>query len=201
MRQRGAKVKAGDDPDMEALVPAFIAALLTQLGERPAMLVAILADRYGRPMIVLLGAMAAHALGTAVAAFGAMMVAPLLNPRGQALMLAIGLVVAGLGGLWPMRAPKRLDEWRAGSLLTAFFGVLALSWGDRTQFMAFAIGVRGEPWFAFAGAIAGTLAVTFTAALLGELAWGRIPIRWFRGLMALAMLVAGVVIGAQALQG
>ncbi|MCW3835217.1 TMEM165/GDT1 family protein [Sphingomonas canadensis] len=183
---------------MEALVPAFVAALLTQLGERPAMLAAILADRYGRPFLVTLGAVAAHAAGNLVAVLGAMAVAPLLNPDARMLMLAVALVVGGLGGIWPAKPPARMEKWRAGSLLTAFLGVLALAAGDRTQFLTFAIAVRGEPWFALAGAVAGTFAVTFVAAYLGELGWGRIPLRILRAVMALAMLVAGVVTGAGA---
>ncbi|MEI9853115.1 MAG: TMEM165/GDT1 family protein [Sphingomonas sp.] len=185
---------------MEALVPAFIAALVTQLGERPAMLTAILADRYGRPLLVTLGAALAHALGNLVAAGGGAMVAPLLNPNAQALMLAVALVVGGFGGIWPVKPPKRLDDWRMGSLLAAFLGTIALTVGDRTQFLTFAIAVRGEPWFALAGAVAGTLAVSFVAAVLGELSWGRIPLKAFRVVTALAMLVAGVVIGAGALR-
>ena len=48
---------------MEALVPAFLLAAITQLCDKPAMLTAILADRYGRPLTVALAAGFAHAAG------------------------------------------------------------------------------------------------------------------------------------------
>ena len=111
---------------MEALVPAFIAALLTQVGERSAMLTAILADRYGRPLTVAVAAGLAHAGGNALAAIGALWVAPMLNSNAQALLLAIALLFAGLGGLWPVKKPDRLEHWKLGSLLTPFLAIFIL---------------------------------------------------------------------------
>lgn len=185
---------------MEALVPAFIAALLTQLGDRPAILTAIVADRYGRPLIVALAAGLAHGVGNTVAALAGGATAPLLTPNAQALFLAVALFIGGVSALWPVKPPARLDGWRIGSLLTAFLGVFSLALGGQTQFFTLAFAVRGEPWFAAAGATAGAFAVAFVAAVLGELAWLRIPFRGFRILTGAIFLVAAAVIGAGALR-
>jgi putative Ca2+/H+ antiporter (TMEM165/GDT1 family) len=184
---------------VEALVPAFIAALLTQVGDRPAMLTAILADRHGRPLIVALAAGLAMAAGNAIAAFGGLLVAPMLNPNAQALMLAIALFFGGIGALWPVKRPDRLEQWRLGSLLTPLLAVFILSLGDRTQFFTFAIAARSEPWFAAAGAAAGCFAVLFVAAVLGELSWSRLPFKSFRLLTGAIFLVAAAVVGLGAL--
>lgn len=183
---------------MEALVPAFIAALLTQPGDRPAMLAAILADRYGRPLLVALAAGIAHALGNGFSALGGAVVAPLLTPAAQMMLLAIALLLNAFATLIPVRMPDRLEHWRAGTFLTALLGSFSLALGDRTQFFTFAIAARGEPLFAAAGAAAGAFAVMFVAAVVGELGWARIPFRWFRVVTGLGFLAGGAVAGLSA---
>ena len=185
---------------MEALVPAFIAALLTQLGDRPAILTAILADRYGRPLTVAVTAGLAHAALNALAALGAIAIAPTLTPNAQALFLAVALVVGGFSALLRVKTPDRLESWGIGSIPTTFLGIFSLALGAQTQFFTLAFAVRGDPWFAAAGATAGAFAVAFVAAVLGELSWARIPFRGFRILVGLLFLVAGAVIGAGALR-
>lgn len=185
---------------MEALVPAFIAALLTQVGDRPAMLTAILADRYGRPLLVALMAGLAHAGGNALAALGAMWIAPMLNPNAQALLIAIALLFAGLSALWPAKRPDRLERWQLGAMLTPLLAVFILALGDRTQFFTFALAARSDPWFAAAGAGAGAFAVAFVAAVLGELSWSRLPFTPVRIVTGLLFLGGAAWVGAGALR-
>ncbi|MEZ0244847.1 MAG: TMEM165/GDT1 family protein [Sphingomonas sp.] len=180
---------------MEALVPAFIAALLTQAGDRPAILAAILADRYGKPLTVAFAAGLAHAALNVLAALGGQAIAPTLTPNAQAMFLAVALVVGGFSALLPVKTPDRLESWGIGSLPTAFLGTFSVALGAQTQFFTLALAVRGEPWFAAAGATAGAFAVAFVAAVLGELSWARIPFRKFRVLVGLLFLIAGAVIG------
>lgn len=185
---------------MEALVPAFIAALLTQLGDRTPLLTAILADRFGRPLTVAFAAALAHALGNSIAAIGGYWLAPMLTPEAQSLLLALALLFAGLGALWKVGTPDRLERWRIGALLTAFFGVFILALGDRAQFFTFAIATRGMPWFAAAGATLGAFVVAFVAAVLGEKGWQRIPFRWLRIATGILFLLAGAIVGLGALR-
>lgn len=185
---------------MEAIVPAFLLAVLTQLGDRPAMLTAILADRYGRPLTVALAAGLAHAGGNALAALVGMSMAPILTPNAQSLLLAIALLMAGFGGLWRVKPPGRLESWHLGSLLTPLLGVFVLALGGNTQFFTLALATRGEPWFAAAGAALGTFAVCFVAAVLGELSWRNLPLGKVRVAVGLLFLAAGAWIALGALR-
>jgi Ca2+/H+ antiporter, TMEM165/GDT1 family len=185
---------------MEALVPAFIAALLTQLGDRPAILTAILADRYGRPLTVAFVAGLAHAALNAFAAIGAELIAPTLTPNARALFLAVAFVIGGFSALLPVKTPDRLESWGLGSIPTTFLGIFSLALGAQTQFFTLAFAVRSDPWFAAAGATAGAFAVAFVAAVLGELSWLRIRFRGFRILVGLLFLIAGAVIGLGAVR-
>jgi putative Ca2+/H+ antiporter (TMEM165/GDT1 family) len=185
---------------MEAIVPAFLLAVLTQLGERPALLTAILADRYGRPLTVALAAGLAHAGGNALAAFAGKAMAAMLTPNAQALLLAVALLMAGFSGLWRVKPPGRLETWHLGSLLTPLLGIFILALGDRTQFFTLALATRGEPWFAAAGAALGAFGVCSVAAVLGELGWRNIPFGKLRLIVGLLFLGAGAWIALGALR-
>ena len=176
---------------MEALLPALIAALLTQIGDRNAWLTAILADRYRRPLAVACAAGLAHALGNAIAAVGGLLIGPQLTPNAQGALMALALFFAALGALWPQRAPDPRSGWRLGAALTSFLGVLLLAAGDRTQFLTFAIAAGAPlPLLAAVGASLGTFAVAFVAATLGEAGWCRLPLRAWRIGTGLVLLAA-----------
>jgi putative Ca2+/H+ antiporter (TMEM165/GDT1 family) len=185
---------------MEAIVPAFLLALLSQIGDKPALLTALLADRYRRPLMVALAAGIAHALGNGLAALAGVAMAHMLTPNAQALLLAAALVTGGVGGLWPAKPPKRLDGWRLGAFLTPLLGVFSLALGDRTQFFTFALAAGGMPWFAAIGAALGAFAVAFAAAALGERGCQSLPLRWLRLVPALLFLVAGIWMALRALR-
>ncbi len=185
---------------MEALVPAFIAALLTQAGDRSPWLVAILADRYGRPFTVAFAAVLAHSAGIAIAATGGMLIAPTLTPNARQMLVALALVFAAMGLLWRLKAPDRLENWKLGGFLTALFGVFILALGDTTQFftLAFAASGPSSPVFAAAGAIMGVVVVNLAAALMGELSWRQLPIRRFRIGFGIICLALGLFLAASA---
>lgn len=189
------------DSAVEALVPAFVAALLLQIGDRSPWLVAILADRYGRPVTVAIAALIAHGAGNAIAGIGGLLIGPILTPNAKQLLLAIALVFAALGLLWRLGKPDRLENWRLGSFLTAFLGVFILALGDSTQFFTLALAARGNsPWFAVIGATAAVFVVNTAAAMMGELQWRRLPVRGFRIVLGLLCLAGGAMLGASALR-
>lgn len=171
------------------MVPAFVAAVLSQLGDRSAWLVAILSDRYQRPFTVALAALLAHAAGNVIAAAGGVYIAPLLTPNTKQLLTALALAFAAFGALWPTKAPDRLNGWRLGPLVTPLLGVFILALGDTTQFFTFVFAAKAG-WLAVVGASSGAFAVALGAALLGEPAWRKLPLHWLRigvGIVAIGM--------------
>jgi putative Ca2+/H+ antiporter (TMEM165/GDT1 family) len=186
---------------MEALVPAFVAALLCQATDRSAWLSAILADRYRRPLLIALLAVLANALGNGVAAFAALWIAPALTPEARSLLLALALAMAGIDGIWPLRKLDRLDGWRLGPIFTPLAGLLMLVAGDRTQFFTLALAVRGaSPWMAAIGAVAGACIVHGAAAFAGERNWRALPLAGLRIVSGGIALAAGVSLGLSALR-
>ncbi|MCW4462799.1 TMEM165/GDT1 family protein [Sphingomonas sp. BT-65] len=186
---------------MDALVPAFIAVLLTQAGDRSPWLVAILADRFGKPFLVALAAVLAHAAGNAVAAIGGLLIAPMLTPNAKQLLLALALAFAAMGALWHLKPPDRLEGWKLGAFLTPLLGVFILAAGDTTQFFTLAFAAQEPaPVLAAAGATAAVLVVNTAAALAGEKAWRKLPVRAYRIGFGLICLAAGVILALGALR-
>jgi Ca2+/H+ antiporter, TMEM165/GDT1 family len=185
---------------MEALVPAFLLAVLTQLCDKPATLAAILADRYGRPLTVAVAAALAHAATNFAAGIGGMLIGPMMTPNARALLLALALIFGALGMIGSNKVKDRLDGWKLGSFVTPLLAILILSFGESTPFFTLALATGGQPWFAAAGASIGAFAVAFVAAVLGERIWRDIPFRWLRIASGIAFLVAGCWIGVGALR-
>lgn len=179
---------------------ALVAAALAGVGDRPAWLAAILADRYRAPGLVIAAAVIALAAASGIAAtFGALL-GPRFTPEAKQLMLALALVLQGGGNLGRAKSPERLDGWRLGVFPTALLGLFILAFGDGVQFVVLTLAARTPlPALAAIGGALGTLAVVAAAALLGEAVWTALPLRGARRGIAALFLLAGAVIGLGAL--
>ena len=137
------------------------------------------------------------ARATRVAALPGSATAPLLTPNAQALFLAVALFIGGSARLWPVKPPDAARGLATRRRCSPAFSACSSSRSAaRPNSSRWRFAVRGQPWFAAAGATAGAFAVAFVAAVLGELAWMRIRFRGFRIVTGLLFLVAGAVIGA-----
>lgn len=185
---------------MEALVPAFLLAALSQLVDRSALLSAILSDRFSRPGTIALAISLVHITANCIAAGAALAVASMLTPNAQSLLIAVALLSGALGLFWPRGEPRSLASWRFGAFPLALFGAILVSIGDRTQFFTFALATKGEPWFAAAGACLGAILPNCIAAYLGETAWRALPMRWLRIVLGVIFLIVGIYIALGALR-
>jgi putative Ca2+/H+ antiporter (TMEM165/GDT1 family) len=184
---------------MDPLVPALVAVLLAGVGDRPALLSAILADRHGSAATT--AGLVAQAVGFALAAVGGMLVAPYLTPNARSLLLALALLSAGGAALFPARIKDRLDHWRLPGWLTGFLRIGILALGDRAQFLVFALVARTpDPVAGTIGATLATIALCSGAAALGERGWQQLPFRMIRPVVAGLLLLSGAIIGLGALR-
>ncbi len=180
---------------------ALVAAALAQVGDRPAGLAAILADRYRAPWRVI--AMAAAALLGAglLAALAGALLAPKLTPEAKQLFLALALLFQGVGAGFPVKSPDRLEGWRLGAALTSLVGLFILAFGDGVQFVVLALAARAElPWLAAVGATLGSLAILAPAAVLGEAGWRALPLVAARRVIGALFVLAALWLGLGALR-
>ena len=173
---------------MDPLIPAFVAVMLAGLTDRPPVLVALLADRFGVGS-AMAGTFAAQAVGYGIAAGAGALVAPQLPADARTLLLALALMAAGGSALFAARLRDRLDGWRLPGPIVAALGVGILALGDRSQFLVFALSARTpSPILATTGATLAATALAFVAATLGERGWSRLPFTILRPIIGALLL-------------
>ncbi|WP_034157853.1 TMEM165/GDT1 family protein [Sphingomonas sp. ERG5] len=186
---------------MDALMAAFVAALLAQASDRTPWLTAILSTRFARPGAIILATAIALAIGNGVAAIGGMLIGPHMPPNARDLFLALALLSAGGSALFPIKPPDRLEGWRIGAFMTSLLGVAILAAGDRTQFITLAISSRSSsPALAAVGATIGALAVNIPAIMMGEAARKRLSIAAIRITIGILFLIVGTILGLGAIR-
>ncbi len=179
---------------------ALVVAAMAQVGDRPAWLAAILADRFGKPILVVAMALLAIALASVAAAFAGVLLAPQLTPEAEQFFLALALVILGGGGLIVVKQPDRLERWRIGAAATSFMGLAILAFGDGVQMVVLALALRSSlPWLAPVGATLGSLVVLIPAVFLGERRWCMLPLRRVRAGVGVVLIVAGLALGLAAI--
>lgn len=179
---------------------ALVAGALTQAGDRPAWLAAILADRYAKPAPVILAAALALLAASLVACAGGLLLADKLTPEAKRLFLALALLLQGASGLFPVKSPDRLAGWRLGAFGTSFIGLLIPLFGDGLQFIVLALAAQSAlPVAAALGATLGAVAVISAAAMLGERGWTRFPQAALRRAASALFVVSGAWTGLSAL--
>lgn len=174
---------------------ALVAAALCQIGDRPAWLAAILADRYRRPGTVIAAAALALAFASAAAVLAGTVIAPRLTPDARQLLLACALGLQGGGAFFSVKAPDRLSGWRLGAFATSLTGLAILLLGDGMEFVVFALAIRSPvPALAAVGATLGALAILAPAASIGEAAWLKLPQRPARRAIGALFVIAAAAL-------
>jgi len=184
---------------MDALVTAFVTAFMAEWGDKTQLIVAMLAAATRKPGQVLLGLLLAALASSALAGLAGVYIAHTIPIRAMTLMVALSLLFAAATGVLRRRRPAPASARLP--VLTALILCLAAEFGDRTQFITFALAGRFDSApLAAAGATAGILAACIPAALLGDKLQATIPLRPIRYTVAGLFLVAGFYAAVSALE-
>lgn len=171
---------------------ALVAALLAYASDRTPALAARLGDRFEGSAAALAGLVLTLIAANVVGAAGAVLLVDFTIPEARLLLLALALLSAGL--VFGKPKPVPAAEWRLGSFLTAVTATALIGFGDRAQFLVFAIGARNAwPWAAAVGGSIAACAVAVPAFLLGEAALKPVPWRAIRIGAGVLFLVAGAI--------
>lgn len=180
---------------------AFVGALLCQVSDRTAWLAALLGDRFQNTGQLVVAATVALSVSNVIGAAAGQIIAPMMTPNARALFIALALVSAGGAALFRSRRPGDMARSRIGALATALISLLAISIGDRTQFLTAALATRSTlPVFAAIGATLGSLVVVIPAMLAGEAQYRSLPHRPLRIGSGLILIFTGVIFGLGALR-
>jgi putative Ca2+/H+ antiporter (TMEM165/GDT1 family) len=186
---------------LEALLTAFIAAALGEIGDKTQLLVVALAVHYRKPGAVLAGVAVAALVNNGIAAAAGGLIRDEITLRATSLLLAVALLFAAATCLLQ---PPRLAQpraWKAPAFLAAAIGFFGAELGDKTQFLTAVISAQfGFAALAAAGATAGVLAANAPAAILGERFAGTLPLRPIRYAAGGLFLAAGLIVAVNALR-
>ena len=186
---------------MDSLLPAFIAILLASGTDRSAWLAAIMGDRYTGVAGVLIGFVIAQIVLAGVAVAGAFVLRPMMSDEARDLLSALALLSAGGGMMLRGKAPDRMERWRLGAVGTSALGGLSLGFGERAQFLLFALAVAGAyPVLSGVGGSIGYMVALAPAAVLGEAQWCALPRRAFGIVAGAVFIVTGAIVALSALR-
>jgi putative Ca2+/H+ antiporter (TMEM165/GDT1 family) len=186
---------------LDALLTSFVAAALGEWGDKTQLLVIALAVRYRRPLPILAGIFVAALANSLIAAFGGTFVHAMVTPRAASLLVALALVFAGVAGLIRPKAYESAGTSRAGPFLVAAASFFVLEFGDKTQFLTFAIAAQFNAFaLAAAGATVGIIVSSVPAALLGEGLAKAVPLKGLRLGLGALFLAIGLFVGISALR-
>lgn len=186
---------------MEALLPAFIAAALGEWGDKTQLLLIALAARYGRPGPLLAGVALAALAGSLLAAFGGILIHGTVTLRALSLLVAVSLLFAGIAAFIGRKTPAYAETLRGPAMAAAAFGFFLAEFGDRTQFITFALAARYDSLLlAAAGATLGIVAASVPAAVLGPELARVLPVRALRYGGGALFLLVGLIVGLGALR-
>jgi putative Ca2+/H+ antiporter (TMEM165/GDT1 family) len=186
---------------LDALLTSFVAAALGEWGDKTQLLLIALAVRYRRPLPILAGIFVAALANSLIAAFGGVLVHSMITLRATSLLVALALVFAGVAGLIRPRPYESAGTSRAGPFLVAAASFFVLEFGDKTQFLTFALAAQFNAFaLAAAGATAGVMASSLPAALLGDRLARAVPLKGLRIALGALFLAIGLFVGISALR-
>jgi putative Ca2+/H+ antiporter (TMEM165/GDT1 family) len=182
---------------MEAFLVSTGLVALGEMGDKTQLLAMLLAARFKRPALIVLGifiaTLANHALAGALGAVVAQAMGPAL------LRWVIGLGFLAMAA-W-MLVPDRADDddvegsaKRMGVLATTVLAFFLAEMGDKTQIATVALAARFEGALVavVAGTTLGMLIANVPAVYLGHRFADRIPMRWVHGVSALIFALLGL---------
>ena len=179
---------------MDSLLATLFSVLIAEIGDRPQILAAALAMRFGNDRIVIIALALATALNCAISAVAGSAIDQYVSEDPVRLFTGRAYVLAGLGMLMWRRPVELLDGWKIGKFLTAFLGLFILQFGDKGQFIIAANAAMTPYWgFTALGGWIGIMAAVVPAIVLKEQLAARLPIPTIRKAGGMLLLLWGLI--------
>ena len=183
---------------MDSLMAALVAALLIRATDPTASYVARAADRSGKAGAVLAGALVAIHVTHAIAAVAGFLLGPHMTPNPERLFVALALLVAASGAIWP---GKPLDPGEASRPFWRVAGrLIAAGWSGRSEFVTLALAVSGTAVLAGIGGFIGSAVVLAFACVGGDMVWRTLPHRAVGIVIGAVLAIAGFWLAFSALR-
>jgi len=170
---------------------------LGEIGDKTQLLALVLAVRYRRPTIILLGILAATVANHLLAAIAGQWLRSLLTPG--VLRWGIGLSLLGVA-IWTLKPDQEDEEETVAPPRHGLFWLTAVSFflaeiGDKTQIATALLAARyGQLLLVVSGTTLGIMLANSPVVLLGHRLGGRVPMIWVQRCAALLFGVQGLLV-------
>jgi Ca2+/H+ antiporter, TMEM165/GDT1 family len=179
---------------MDNLLATLFSLLITEIGDRPQILAAALALRFGNDRVVIWALALATAINCIVSAALGSTIDEYVSEDPVRLFNGLAYVLAGIGMLSWRRRVELLEGWKIGHFLTAFLGLFILQLGDKGQFIIAANAAMTPNWgFTAVGGWIGIMAAILPAIVLKERLAERLPMTAIRRAGGVALLLWGLI--------
>lgn len=179
---------------MDSLLVTLFSVLIAEIGDRPQILAAALALRFGNDRTVIAALALAAGLNCAISAVAGSVIDEWISEDPLRLFNGLAYFLAGLGMLLWRRRVELLERWETGPFLTAFLGLFILQFGDKGQFIIAANAAMTPHWiFTAIGGWIGIMAAIVPAIIYKEKLAERIPIPAIRRAGGVLLLLWGMI--------
>lgn len=187
---------------MDALLSTFLATLLAEIGDKSQLMALALIARWpDRRGAVIAGGTTALIATALIASAGGAIAADLVNFRAVTLLCGLALILAGITMFRPPAALREKIYPSLGAFGSAAFAVGVMAFGDRSQFLIFALAARADSMaLAGTGGALGTLAAMLPVLVAGPALIDRLPVRWIRTGAGALLLLIGIIAALDALR-
>jgi putative Ca2+/H+ antiporter (TMEM165/GDT1 family) len=184
---------------MESLLITFLSVLLAECGDRPQLLSAAFAVRFGRDRPVLIAVGLASLINCLLAAIAGSQINGWISEDPVQLFTGLAYFSGGIAMLSRRRSVDLLKSWKTGPFLTAFLGIFILQFGDKGQFIVLANAANGEAWWlSAAGGWLGAMLAIVPAILFKEKLVQALPIVLIRRISGILFLLYGAFLAFKA---
>jgi Ca2+/H+ antiporter, TMEM165/GDT1 family len=179
---------------MDSLLVTLFSVLIAEMGDRPQILAAALAMRFGNDRMVIAALALATAANSTISAAAGSVIDQWVSEDPVRLFNGLAYFLAGAGMLMWRRRVELLDRWKTGPFLTAFLGLFILQFGDKGQFIIAANAAMTPHWgFTALGGWIGIMGSIVPAIVFKEKLAVRLPVPALRKIGGVLLLLWGMV--------
>ena len=181
---------------MEALFTSTLLVAIAEMGDKTQLLAIMLATRFRKPMPIIWGILFATLANHALAAWGGMVLAGVLEGRWFRYLIALSFFAMAFWALIPDKMDGDEDQRgvkNAGAFLTTLVAFFLVEMGDKTQVATIALGARFHDvlWVTM-GTTLGMMLANVPAVIFGEAIAKRIPMAIMHKVAAGLFLLLGL---------
>ncbi len=185
---------------MDAFFQSFLLIAVSEMGDKTQLLALLLAVRFKRPAVIMLGIFLATLLNHGIASYVGIWLSTFFSEETLRLALAILFFAFALWILVPDKADdlqnlndQKRTTWHVLATTMVLFFLAEI--GDKTQLATIALGAKFQsPTAVTLGTTAGMCVTNALAVLFGDRITKVLPMKWIRlGSSLLFMVFAGVI--------